>query len=58
MNAAASETSGGVGLENVRERLLQLYGVERSFEIGRTPRRLSHESRSRSGSRAQRVDPG
>ncbi|MEO7104180.1 MAG: hypothetical protein ABI311_12375 [Gemmatimonadaceae bacterium] len=58
MNAAASESSGGVGLKNVRERLLQLYGVERSFEIGRTPRRLSHESRSRSGSRAQRVDPG
>ena len=35
MNAAASETSGGVGLKNVRDRLLQLYGVGQSFEIGR-----------------------
>jgi len=34
--ANSPEESHGVGLRNVRERLLQLYGAAQSFDIGRT----------------------
>ena len=33
--AAASSDSHGVGLQNVRDRLRQIYGLAQSFEIGR-----------------------
>lgn len=38
-SANASDEPHGVGLRNVRERLLQLYGATQSFEIGRSDSR-------------------